>query len=122
MTPQKTRRNYSHQADTLFSKLVRSRGVCEIKTDTECLGSLQCCHGFSRRYRATRWDSDNAWAGCARHHQYWTAHPIEWDDWMLRKLGMTQYASLRYRAMSGERVDPKEVLIRLKNYEAKAAQ
>lgn len=106
---QKTRRNYSKQADTLFSKIVRSRGVCEIKTNTDCLGSLQCCHGFSRRYRPTRWDFENAWAGCARHHQWWTAHPEEWRDWMQRTLG-GGYEPLRLRAMSGERTDPQRVL------------
>lgn len=120
MTTQKTRRNYSKQADTLFSKIVRSRGFCEIKTDTDCLGALQCCHGFSRRYRPTRWDATNAFAGCARHHQYWTAHPIEWDEWMRQKLGQSAYHRLKVLAMSGERIDPKEVLSRLQD-EAKAA-
>ena len=110
MASQKTRRNYSKQADTLFSKMVRARGVCEIKTDTDCLGSLQCCHGFSRRYRPTRWDFANCFAGCARHHQWWTAHPEEWTDWMKERLGSEGYERLRKRAMSGERIDPKVVL------------
>ena len=120
MATQKTRRNYSKQCDTIVSKIVRSRGVCEIKTDTECLGPLQCCHGFSRRYRATRWDFTNLWAGCARHHQYWTAHPEEWTDWMVRNLGSTEYHRLRWVAMNGPKVDTKELLASLKEL-AKAA-
>ncbi len=117
MTAQKTRRNWSKQCDVLFSRIVRSRGVCEIKTDTECLGALQCCHGFSRRYRATRWDFDNAFAGCARHHLYWTAHPIEWDEWMRDTLG-SHYEGLRYLALSGERPDTKSLLEDLKGLAA----
>ncbi len=120
MTTQKARRNYSAQCDVLFSKIVRARGVCEIKTDTECLGALQCCHGFSRRYRATRWDFNNAWAGCARHHQFWTAHPIEWDEFMQRELGDYHYTYLRSKALGGVRPDLKQVLADLKQSAALA--
>ena len=98
------KRNYSHQADQLFSQLVRSGGVCE-SSRPEHSPRLQCAHGFSRRYRAVRWDRRNAWCLCEKCHQFYTAHPIEWTDWMIERLGAEGYEELRQLALSGERPD-----------------
>lgn len=98
------RRNYLKQCDDIFARLVRSRGVCQIKTDTDCNGYLQCCHGFSRRYKAVRCEFWNTFAGCARHHQWWTAHPEEWTDFLKEQWG-ADYETRRHLAMNGELPD-----------------
>ena len=112
------RRNYSAQADVLFSKLVRAKGYCELAgTDTvRCNGPLQCMHIFSRRYRNTRWDFLNAFCGCAAHHTYYTHRPIEWDDYLRLHRSHT-YSMLRAKALSTAKVDPKEVLVSLRALE-----
>ena len=82
MPSQRTRMNATKRADALFSKIVRSRGVCEARwdwTDFPCAGNLQCCHIISRRYRAIRWAEDNARCMCAAHHIYYTHRPLEWE-------------------------------------------
>ena len=70
------------KCDTLFGQIVRSTGVCAGRCEGKPSGVLQCAHGFSRRYRATRWDERNAWCLCQGCHLYWTLRPLEWDDWM----------------------------------------
>jgi hypothetical protein len=98
------------RADLLFSKLVRAAGQCAKCQKTT---HLQCAHGFSRRYRNTRWDFDNAWCLCRGCHLYFTHRPLEWDEWMLEELGLPTYTDLRFRALSLEKVDVKAVLARL---------
>ena len=89
------RQNLSAQCDALFSKLVRRPARCYLCGSTD---RLQCAHGFSRRYRAIRWDFRNAWCLCARCHKYYTEHPIEWDDW-LRETWDDQYDLMRGLAL-----------------------
>jgi hypothetical protein len=102
------------RADRLFSLKVREVGACQMKTMTPCQGPLQCCHLISRRYSAVRWDSRNAVAGCARHHQWWTAHPLEWDLWCTARLGDLGWAELRRAALS-DKVELAEVLASLES-------
>jgi hypothetical protein len=84
------------RADMLFSKLIRLRdGRCRCCHSTQY---LQCAHGFSRRYTATRWDARNAWALCRACHTFYTYRPIEWDDWMREEMGTVMYEALRYKA------------------------
>lgn len=102
----KTRQNYSAQCDALFGKLVRLPGRCVICGSTD---RVQCAHGFSRRYRAIRWDFRNAWPMCAAHHYKYTLNPLEWDDWLLDTWGELLYAEMRALALSGERPDLKKL-------------
>ena len=99
------------KADALFSLVVRSPGVC-----ANC-GShdyLQCAHGFSRRYRAVRWDEGNAWCLCRNCHFYFTGRPHEWEEWMQSRLGYEAYRDLQKRALStAAKVDLPAVLARL---------
>lgn len=99
------RASASARCDTLFSELIRARGVCELQATKTCSGSarLQCCHGISRRYKATRWDTRNAYAGCAACHVYFTHHPLEWDAWLLERQGTTLYYELRDLALRGKK-------------------
>lgn len=109
----KKRVNYSKECDRLFSLIVRSVGHCE-SGRTEHAGNLQCAHGFSRRYHATRWDRRNAWAMCAGCHFYFTVHPLEFDNWLYERWGTVQYLRMRNLALRGPLPDLAVLLIELK--------
>lgn len=96
------KRPYYQTVDRLFSQVVRLKGCCENCGSTS---SLQCAHGFSRRYRPTRWLHINAFCLCAKCHVYYTHHPIEWDDWLREQWPDGLYETVREKAMSGERID-----------------
>lgn len=99
------------KADELFSKIVRRPGFCFICGDTF---RLQCAHGFSRRYRATRWSFDNAWCLCAACHMFYTHQPHKWEQWMQDHLGMRAYRRLQHRALdTTDKVDVSAVLTEL---------
>lgn len=102
------------ECDRLFSLIVRSRGRCEI----DGCGStdwLQCAHGFSRRYRAVRWDERNALCACRAHHVYFTHRPLEWDEFLVTRWGEDLYAELRSLALNGPNPDAATELLRLKS-------
>lgn len=92
------KRNYSAQADKLCGAIVRARGVCEAEGEHE--GSLQWAHGWSRSYRAVRWDLRNGFALCRGHHFWFTNHPIEWDNWLQEKWGADLYIVMRRLAVN----------------------
>ncbi len=101
------------KADVLFSKHVRSRGVCEINAGpAACNGGFQCCHIRSRRYGSIRWADDNALCGCQAHHLYYTHHVLEWEQLMLDR--GVDYDGLRMRGLYDPPMDPFEVIDRLK--------
>ena len=88
-----------HDADRLFSELIRSRDgwACRV------CGSPyrpQCAHLVSRRYRAVRWSTENAVTLCPSHHVLYTHRPLEWEAWCEERwpgrLGM-----LKARALAG---------------------
>lgn len=112
------RANTTKQCDTLFGKFVRSRGRCEIEGCTSA--DLQCAHGFSRRYRATRWDDRNAFCLCRGHHLYYTVRPLEWDEWMKQRLGPL-YDELRTLALTGPNPSLPAVLASLRERAKEAA-
>lgn len=67
------------EADRRFSWFIRTRdGKCMIPNASPCVGGLQCCHILSRRFMGVRYDPQNAVAGCAGHHTYWTRNPDRW--------------------------------------------
>jgi len=100
------------KADNLFHALVRATGSCQSGRDTH-KGPLQCAHGFSRRYLASRWDVRNAWCFCAGCHLFYTHRPLEWDEWMRVKMGTT-YWLVRYAALHGEEPDKSKTVEQLK--------
>lgn len=108
------------QCDLLFSKIVRSVGKCEIDDGRPCKGWLECAHGFSRSYRAVRWDRRNAFCACVGHHKFYTHRPLEWDLWMRERMGEELYEEIRALALAGERPDTQALLVELKA-EARAA-
>ena len=101
------------EADRLFSLAVRAVGRCESGRETH-LGNLQCAHGFSRSYKAVRWDRRNAWSFCAGCHVFYTHKPIEFDLWMLDRLGIELYGELRELALTHRTPDLELVLAELR--------
>jgi hypothetical protein len=96
------------EADRLWSLIVRGVGRCEACGSKE---RLQAAHGFSRRYRATRWDLRNGVCLCAGCHVRYTHDPLGWEDWLKfwlsrdvythNRLGGNLYLYLREIAQKG---------------------
>lgn len=107
----KRRANRTKGCDTIFGRIIRSRGACENCGRTT---GLQAAHGFSRRYRAVRWDERNCFCLDAGCHLYYTMRPLEWDDWMRERLGIDLYYELRLLATTGRNPDLDETLASLK--------
>lgn len=100
------RKHLMAECDRLFSLKIRERGVCEINhlprtvrdldiKFPECKGPLQCCHGFSRRHRSTRWNETNCFSGCAAHHLFFTNHPDLWRDVLADRWGLALYGVMQ---------------------------
>ncbi len=103
------------QADRLFSKLVRARGVCVGCGERE-YSKLQTCHVVSRRYSMTRVDPANAVCGCWKCHRYWTDNPVEWSQFVENHLGLAEYLRLKQKAVNGvgAKVDWPAEVVRLR--------
>lgn len=111
------RKSPTKEADRLFSLWVRQVGGCEANDGRfPCAGNLQCAHGFSRRYRAVRWDRRNAFALCQGHHLFYTHYPIEWDNWLQERWGPDLYIVMRRLALNagGAKTDFPELLSKLR--------
>ena len=91
------------KADSGFSQYIRDRdGVC--MADPPHAGNLQCAHIISRSYKSIRTVPENAVALCAKHHMYFTHHPLEWREWVdERHPGL--WDKLTHAALSYDRVD-----------------
>ena len=81
------------EADTLFSLIIRSRGVCQAKglDQIQCAGYHQCCHIVGRGCYNLRYDEKNALCMCAGHHIFYTNHPWEWSHDFIPKFFSDQY-------------------------------
>ena len=113
--PQKKKQSIVATLDKECGDIVRARGRCENcgkRTD------LQWAHGFSRRYRMVRWDLRNGFCLCRGCHLKFTMRPLEWDDWLRSRWGDALYAELREVALSGQKVDHKQVLASLRERRA----
>lgn len=100
--------------DKLWSLIVRRRGACESSGRLASEAVLQAAHGFSRRYRATRWNLLNGFCLSAAAHVYYTHRPLEWDQWLRDRWGEPVYNELRRIALAGKKPDLEETLARLK--------
>jgi hypothetical protein len=97
-----TRAALAREADRLWSLAVRKKGRCELEG---CAGRgvLQAAHGFSRRYRGTRWLLINGFALCAGCHVSMTHDPLRWDDHLRVAWGPLVYEELKRLAQAGAR-------------------
>lgn len=106
-----TKAALAREADKLWSLLVRRPGLCEI------CGSrfrLQGAHGFSRRYRNTRWLLINGFCLCSGCHVYFTHRDLEWQDFLRRSWGESVYDELRRLALRTTAPDVAAALAKLR--------
>lgn len=93
------------KADAAFSDCIRERADwhCE-----RCGGgryepptsALHCAHFFGRGKWGTRLDPDDADALCYGCHQYFGAHPLEFAEWKLARIGQERMDILREKSQS----------------------
>lgn len=101
-------RHATWAADKLVGDFVRNRdGRCVLASfapTTPCYqgDTLYWCHLIPKgRYSATRYDPENAVAGCAAHHKAFDEAPLEKARWIVRHLGRDEFDALEHRAMHG---------------------
>ena len=97
-------------ADELFRQIIRSKGFCERKGERE---NLQTAHIIPRSYHQVRWDLDNAFCLCSRCHRYFTNRPIEFEAFVVSKIGKAHYQELKERAIDYKTIDYKAIIQRL---------
>jgi 5-methylcytosine-specific restriction endonuclease McrA len=92
-----SRAKLAREADKLWSLAVRKKGQCELCGERKF---LQAAHGFSRRYRGTRWVLLNGFCLCRGCHVKYTHDPLGWDDYLHEMWGPAVYVELREAAQS----------------------
>jgi hypothetical protein len=88
------------KADWLFSRIVRSRGFCQMP-GCRCPGPYDTAHVIGRVYSATRCIEDNAWCLCRTHHTTVDNWPEEKLRLVVQTIGMPRYEELRALAQAG---------------------
>lgn len=85
-------------ADNWFSKCVRhrDRNTCQYCQKE----GNEAAHIYGRAKKSTRWSMDNAVTLCNYHHRYFTAHPLDFHDWLLKLYGEGHLELLREKANS----------------------
>lgn len=107
------------ECDKLWSQIVRASngGVCYLVSrvkDHVCSGPIQGAHGFSRRYRGTRWDLRNGWPLCAAGHMRFTHDPIGWDLLLRSWWGNDLYDEMQQKAITITKLDYEAILTGLR--------
>jgi hypothetical protein len=103
-----------NRADALWSKVIRLRdGECQAQRvhGIICSGTLQGAHLIPRRYMSVRFDEGNGVALCGAHHTYFTHFPLEWADWIERRLDPKLWRDLRAIAMAARGGSDYEAII-----------
>lgn len=98
-----TRAALGRLADKLWSQLVRLKGECDACGGRPPGIVIQGAHGFSRRYRGTRWNLMNGFALCSGDHVRFTHDPISWDDYLRAAWGESVYQEMRQLALKTSR-------------------
>jgi hypothetical protein len=101
-----TKRSKPHAArrgaDGYFSKIVRSRGVCERCGDTD-QSSHECAHIIRRNRTATRTDERNAWCLCHACHRAVDTNIVFFRLLVERTIGWDTLYELQEKAESHTR-------------------
>ena len=88
-----SKKTIRNRLDKEFSTLIRARGKCEF-TDCGNTQILQTAHIFSRRFLRLRWNPNNVFCFCAKHHWWGSDNPILFADFVKEKLGPKKYQIL----------------------------
>lgn len=112
--PRKNRKgkrpSLAREADRLWSLIVKRPGRCEACGATTF---LQAAHGFSRRYRGTRWLPINGFCLCRKCHMKWTHDPLGWTAWLKERWGVEVYEELERLARAVAKPDHKAIVAKL---------
>lgn len=96
------RKKLDEKSLSLWSKIVRLKGMCEIcgaiKTDTNKL-VLQGHHVVSRRYSAGRWTLENSLCICQSCHFWEKVDPEKFRDMVLFSIGKNKFNELKKKYM-----------------------
>lgn len=95
-----TRTTLRKLADDFMALYVKHRGgwVCQGCGSREWW-RMQCAHLMAKRnYRATRFREDNAICLCDACHAFYTPRPVEWREWLLRRMGKERLERLELEA------------------------
>lgn len=85
--------------DNLWSKVVRSKGECELCGRKPPEVVLHAHHIFSRRWYSTRWDIKNGVCLCTGDHLFKAHKDIqEFSDWVQDRYGLDYIDDLRRKA------------------------
>ena len=88
-------------ADKWFSDCIRLRAgfQCECchKGFPGLVQGFECCHIYGRANKSTRWDAGNAVALCGGCHRRFSEHPLEFNYWLVKYLGVGHLELLRER-------------------------
>lgn len=113
-------------SDTLFSKIVRSHAKwkCERcgKQFIPPTQGLHCSHYHGRSHENTRYDLANCHAICMGCHLYFHANPLEYTEWMIKKIGKEEFGYLKIRANLYKKKDEKMTMMYLKELAKKYGQ
>lgn len=109
----------ARECDRLWSLIVRASngGQCFLATDGrghKCAGPLQAAHGYSRRYRVTRWLLINGFPLCSGAHVRYTHDPLGWMVLLAEWWGDSVFQQLRREALSMVSVDVYAKLVNLR--------
>lgn len=92
------RKGDAGRADMLFSRIVRSRGICQ---RCEQRQATDTAHIVRRRYSATRCLEENAWALCRQCHHLVDEWPNHFMWLVERTIGVDRYKELCALANEG---------------------
>lgn len=116
----KEKTKLKNKLDKLFSLKIRQKGFCEASGEggMNCSGQLQCAHIFSRVNMNLRWDKNNALCLCSAHHLFWAhKNPIEFTEFVKKKLGKSKYEKLRIKARQIRQWSVEELEKEISKYE-----
>lgn len=81
-----TKKTMIAKLDEITSKIIRSKGVCE-RCGCRTYELLQCCHIYSRKNLAARWEPYNLMCLCATCHTHFHDHPASLGEFVSSVLG-----------------------------------
>lgn len=86
------------KCDSVFSKIVRIKGICERCGKTQMSARLENAHINSRRFTNTRWDKDNCVCLCSACHRWGHNYPVLFSKFVERIKGKETISYINKRS------------------------
>ena len=97
------------QADDLFREIVNKKynSIC-----VNCNSKYhpQVAHLISRGYYTVRWDINNAVILCSSCHVKFTFKPLQWEQWIIKRIGQFEYDNLKRKALTYQKISYPEII------------